>query len=152
MSLLSDAESDSEFRLTINEHYAQSFQYKKEREELEHVKLKYGSDAEEVDSESDSEEDESEDEDGEELTPAVDAAIVVVSARLHTQKFEQDGDKWRLPASAPAPTPVSFNPAEIGGHIEKVLKSLGPSTREEIFAEMTQRWPCYPMEVADHGS
>ncbi|KAE9408719.1 Krr1-domain-containing protein [Gymnopus androsaceus JB14] len=82
MSLLSDAESDSEFRLTINEHYAQAFQYKKEREELEQLKLKYGSDAEEVNSESDSEEDESEDEDGEELTPAVDAAILRTLARI----------------------------------------------------------------------
>ena len=46
------------------------------------MKLKYGSDAEEVNSESDSEEDESEDEDGEELTPAVDAAILRTLARI----------------------------------------------------------------------
>lgn len=46
------------------------------------VKLKYGSDAEEGDSETDSEEDESEDEDGEELTPAVDAAILRTLARI----------------------------------------------------------------------
>ncbi|KAJ3800296.1 KRI1-like family C-terminal-domain-containing protein [Lentinula aff. detonsa] len=81
MSLLSDAESDSEFQLTINEHYANAFQYKKEREELEQLKLKYGSDEEEED-ETDSEEDESEDEDGEELTPAVDAAILRTLARI----------------------------------------------------------------------
>ncbi|KAJ3896145.1 KRI1-like family C-terminal-domain-containing protein [Lentinula edodes] len=82
MSLLSDAESDSDFQLTINEHYAQAFQYKKEREELEQLKLKYGSDEEEDNSETDSEEDESEDEDGEELTPAVDAAILRTLARI----------------------------------------------------------------------
>ncbi|KAJ3726986.1 KRI1-like family C-terminal-domain-containing protein [Lentinula raphanica] len=84
MSLLSDPESDSEeFQLTINEHYAKAFQYKKEREELEQLKLKYGSDGEEDDEdETDSEEDESEDEDGEELTPAVDAAILRTLARI----------------------------------------------------------------------
>lgn len=46
------------------------------------VKLKYGSDEEEDNSETDSEEDESEDEDGEELTPAVDAAILRTLARI----------------------------------------------------------------------
>ncbi|KAJ4483775.1 KRI1-like family C-terminal-domain-containing protein [Lentinula aciculospora] len=82
MSLLSDAESDPDFQLTINEHYAKAFQHKKEREELEQLKLKYGSDEEDDDSETDSEEDESEDEDGEELTPAVDAAILRTLARI----------------------------------------------------------------------
>jgi protein KRI1 len=50
------------------------------------VKDKYGSDAEEDDddesSSTDSEEGESEDEDGEELTPAVDAAILRTLARI----------------------------------------------------------------------
>ena len=47
------------------------------------MKAKYGSDYEEDDiSESDSESDESEDEDGEELTPAVDAAILRTLARI----------------------------------------------------------------------
>ena len=48
------------------------------------VKEKYGSDAEidDDDSETDSEEAESEDEDGEELTPAVDAAILRTLARI----------------------------------------------------------------------
>jgi protein KRI1 len=47
------------------------------------VKLQYGSDAEEEDKdETDSEDDESEDEDGEELTPAVDAAILRTLARI----------------------------------------------------------------------
>jgi len=45
------------------------------------VKEKYGSDAEE-DEEEDSEDAESEDEDGEELTPAVDAAILRTLARI----------------------------------------------------------------------
>jgi len=45
------------------------------------VKEKYGSDAEE-DDEEDSEEAESEDEDGEELTPAVDVAILRTLAKI----------------------------------------------------------------------
>lgn len=46
------------------------------------MKDKYGSDAEEDDEEEDSEDAESEDEDGEELTPAVDAAILRTLARI----------------------------------------------------------------------
>ncbi|KAK0450613.1 KRI1-like family C-terminal-domain-containing protein [Armillaria borealis] len=84
--MLSDSESDDEstHQLTINEHYAKAFQYRKEREELEKLKAKYGSDAEEDDDEdeTDSESAESEDEDGEELTPAVDAAILRTLARI----------------------------------------------------------------------
>ncbi|KAI0764323.1 KRI1-like family C-terminal-domain-containing protein [Trametes elegans] len=69
--------------LTINEHYAKAYEYRKEREELAKLKEKYGSDFEEgVDDEEDSEEAESEDEDGEELTPAVDAAILRTLARI----------------------------------------------------------------------
>uniref|UniRef100_A0A0W0FBD4 Kri1-like C-terminal domain-containing protein n=1 Tax=Moniliophthora roreri TaxID=221103 RepID=A0A0W0FBD4_MONRR len=80
----SDSEAGEDFQLTINEHYAKAFEYKKEREELEKLKAEYGSDAEEdeEESESDSESDESEDEDGEELTPAIDAAILRTLARI----------------------------------------------------------------------
>lgn len=105
--MLSDSESEAEgHQLTVNEHFAKAYARKKEREELTKrappnslltlpppavlttsyflllllVKEKYGSDAEE-DDESDSE-DESEDEDGEELTPAVDAAILRTLARI----------------------------------------------------------------------
>ncbi|KAK7052808.1 Kinetochore protein Spc24 [Paramarasmius palmivorus] len=80
----SDSEAGEDFKLTINEHYAKAFEYKKEREELEKLKAKYGSDAEENEDEeeSDSESDESEDEDGEELTPAIDAAILRTLARI----------------------------------------------------------------------
>jgi protein KRI1 len=46
------------------------------------VKEKYGSDYEGDDDDEDSEEAESEDEDGEELTPAVDAAILRTLARI----------------------------------------------------------------------
>jgi protein KRI1 len=47
------------------------------------VKEKYGSDAEESDiTDSDSEDDVTEDEDGEELTPALDAAILRTLARI----------------------------------------------------------------------
>ncbi|KAF9012710.1 KRI1-like family C-terminal-domain-containing protein [Cyathus striatus] len=86
--MLSDSDSEGNFenvKLTINEHYAKAFQYKKEREELEKLKAKYGSDYEEEDAEdlsTDSESAESEDEDGEELTPAVDAAILRTLARI----------------------------------------------------------------------
>ncbi|KAI9465171.1 KRI1-like family C-terminal-domain-containing protein, partial [Lactarius psammicola] len=72
-------------QLTINEHYAKAFQYRKEREELAKLKEKYGSDADADDLSSDgsdSESDESEDEDGEELTPALDAAILRTLARI----------------------------------------------------------------------
>ncbi|KAL1744835.1 KRI1-like family C-terminal-domain-containing protein [Schizophyllum fasciatum] len=85
MSLLSDSEGEGDDLnlLTINEHYAKAFEYQKERQELEKLKAKYGSDYEEDDlSESDSESDETEDEDGEELTPAVDAAILRTLARI----------------------------------------------------------------------
>ncbi|KAF9047752.1 KRI1-like family C-terminal-domain-containing protein [Panaeolus papilionaceus] len=90
--LFSDRDDDSDIgekttKLTINEHYAKAFQYRKEREELERLKAKYGSDcdpsASSNDEEStDSESAESEDELGEELTPAVDAAILRTLARI----------------------------------------------------------------------
>ncbi|KAG7091205.1 hypothetical protein E1B28_010257 [Marasmius oreades] len=84
--MFSDSDSDAgeeDLQLTINEHYAKAFEYKKEREELEKLKEKYGSDAEEDDDEeTDSESDEDEDEDGEELTPAIDAAILRTLARI----------------------------------------------------------------------
>ena len=60
------------------------------------VKEKYGSDAEDVDEEEeDSEEDVTEDEDGEELTPAVDAAILRTLARIKRKDpsiYEQGKD------------------------------------------------------------
>ncbi|KAG2741753.1 hypothetical protein P692DRAFT_20751277 [Suillus brevipes Sb2] len=81
--MLSDSDTEDIQTLTINEHYAKAFEYKKEREELAKLKEKYGSDFEEdADEETDSEDAESEDEDGEELTPAVDAAILRTLARI----------------------------------------------------------------------
>lgn len=96
---MSSDESDVEdvHTLTINEHYAKAFQYKNEQEELSKCALrlpqspypclpplfsveKYGSDSDEQDETE--EEAESEDEDGEELTPAVDAAILRTLARI----------------------------------------------------------------------
>ena len=101
------AEGVSNPQLTINEHYAKAFEYRKEREELERrkcflhislrshyiknvvvslVKAKYGSDydpdASDSEFSTDSESAESEDEDGEELTPVVDAAILRTLARI----------------------------------------------------------------------
>lgn len=80
----SEAETDDVHTLTINEHYAKAFQYKKEREELVKLKEKYGSDISDVSAEGDSEDsdDTSEDSDGVELTPAVDAAILRTLARI----------------------------------------------------------------------
>ncbi|KAF8164552.1 KRI1-like family-domain-containing protein [Pholiota molesta] len=86
--LFSDDEEgvNTNTQLTINEHYAKAFEYRKEREELERLKAKYGSDydpdASGSDVSTDSESAESEDEHGEELTPAVDAAILRTLARI----------------------------------------------------------------------
>ncbi|PFH51649.1 hypothetical protein AMATHDRAFT_74825 [Amanita thiersii Skay4041] len=88
--MLSDSEpestdSDDLHQFTINDHYAKAYQHRKEREELQKLKDKYGSDFEEegpTDESTDSESAESEDEDGEELTPAVDAAILRTLARI----------------------------------------------------------------------
>ncbi|KAL6304942.1 KRI1-like family C-terminal-domain-containing protein [Sparassis latifolia] len=82
---------------TISEHYAKAYQYGKEREELAKLKEKYGSDVDEddVESEEDSEDAESEDEDGEELTPAMDAAILRTLARIRRKDpaiYEKDID------------------------------------------------------------
>ncbi|KAJ1306158.1 hypothetical protein OPQ81_010869 [Rhizoctonia solani] len=74
-------------QLTINEHYAKAFEYRKQREELAKLKEKYGSDFEEED-ESDSESDETEDEYGEELTPAVDAALLRTLAKIRRKDPE----------------------------------------------------------------
>ncbi|KAJ8595431.1 hypothetical protein M405DRAFT_878190 [Rhizopogon salebrosus TDB-379] len=81
--MLSDSDTEDVHTLTINEHYAKAFEYKKEREELVKLKEKYGSDFEgDEGEETDSEDAESEDEHGEELTPAVDAAILRTLARI----------------------------------------------------------------------
>ncbi|CAE6474455.1 unnamed protein product [Rhizoctonia solani] len=90
--MLSDDESEISnnedlHQLTINEHYAKAFEYRKEREELAKLKEKYGSDFEKED-ESDSESDETEDEYGEELTPAVDAALLRTLAKIRRKDPE----------------------------------------------------------------
>ncbi|QRV98074.1 Kri1 family protein [Ceratobasidium sp. AG-Ba] len=91
--MLSDDDSDYSdqsdiHQLTINEHYAKAFEYRKEREELAKLKEKYGSDFEEEAPEEDSESDESEDEYGEELTPAVDAALLRTLAKIRRKDPE----------------------------------------------------------------
>ncbi|KAF8841697.1 hypothetical protein BDN67DRAFT_966770 [Paxillus ammoniavirescens] len=82
----SDSEENGCHTLTINEHFARAFQYKKEREELAKLKEKYGSDYSGSGSsgsdDSEDSEDTEEDSDGEELTPAVDAAILRTLARI----------------------------------------------------------------------
>ncbi|KAF8150489.1 KRI1-like family C-terminal-domain-containing protein [Mycena galopus ATCC 62051] len=94
--MLSDSDSESDnnqdqdvHQLTINEHYAKAFEYKKEREELQRLKEQYGSDPDSSEEEStDSEDLESEDSDGEELTPAMDAAILRTLARIKAKDPE----------------------------------------------------------------
>ncbi|KAF7350977.1 Kri1-C domain-containing protein [Mycena sanguinolenta] len=91
--MLSDSESDNGqediHQLTINEHYAKAFEYKKEREELQRLKEQYGSDPDSSEEdETDSEDLESEDSDGEELTPAMDAAILRTLARIKAKDPE----------------------------------------------------------------
>ncbi|KIM31167.1 hypothetical protein M408DRAFT_65240 [Serendipita vermifera MAFF 305830] len=88
--MLSDDDSHSSgdesiHQLTINEHFAKAYKVKKEREELQQLKEKYGSDAELEDEETDSEEDESEDEEGEELTPAMDVALLRTLAMIRSK-------------------------------------------------------------------
>ncbi|KAF7798812.1 hypothetical protein EIP86_010038 [Pleurotus ostreatoroseus] len=81
--LSDDSDGEDIQQLTINEHYAKAFEYRKEREELAKLKERYGSDVDENDAEEEDSEDlESEDEDGEELTPALDAAILRTLARI----------------------------------------------------------------------
>ncbi|KAK7691350.1 hypothetical protein QCA50_004746 [Cerrena zonata] len=63
--LSDDSDNEDIHQLTINEHFAKAFEYRKEREELA---KRIGS--------------RSEDEDGEELTPAVDVAILRTLARI----------------------------------------------------------------------
>lgn len=108
--MLSDDDSNSSgnesiHQITVNEHFAKAYKYKKEREELQQCKIqasnchleaqltyfhlfivkeKYGSDAE-LEDETDSEEDESEDEDGEELTPAMDVAMLRTLAMIRSK-------------------------------------------------------------------
>jgi protein KRI1 len=139
-STVSEDESDVH-QLTINEHFAKAFQYRKEREELAKrthclivaaphladffcschvhaVKEKYGSDADTDDpnsGDSDSESDESEDEDGEELTPAVDAAILRTLARIKSRDpgiYDNDRNVFdgMVPFISP-PFPPASSPA-----------------------------------------
>ncbi|KZV91710.1 hypothetical protein EXIGLDRAFT_836921 [Exidia glandulosa HHB12029] len=77
----SSASSSSLNALKINDDYAKAFAYRKEREELTRLKDKYGSDGSGASDDDDSDS-ETEDEDGEELTPAVDAAILRTLARI----------------------------------------------------------------------
>ncbi|KAH7883247.1 Krr1-domain-containing protein [Phlebopus sp. FC_14] len=98
--MLSDSDTEADVHtLTVNEHYAKAFQYKKEREELAKLKEKYGSDisssASSVSDDSDDSEETEEDSDGNELTPAVDAAILRTLARIKRKDpvIYEDGRK-----------------------------------------------------------
>ncbi|KAG8771667.1 hypothetical protein FRC15_003269 [Serendipita sp. 397] len=80
----SNASDEKEiYQLTINEHFAKAYKEKKEREELQKLKDKYGSDAEL--SAEESEDSETEDEDGDELTPAMDVAMLRTLAKIRSK-------------------------------------------------------------------
>ncbi|KAG8781908.1 hypothetical protein FRC16_002757, partial [Serendipita sp. 398] len=80
----SNASDEKEIhQLTINEHFAKAYKEKKEREELQKLKDKYGSDAEL--SAEESEDSETEDEDGDELTPAMDVAMLRTLAKIRNK-------------------------------------------------------------------
>ncbi|KAG1772093.1 hypothetical protein EDD22DRAFT_976667 [Suillus occidentalis] len=122
--MLSDSDTEDIQTLTINEHYAKAFEYKKEREELAKLKDKYGSDFEEdADEETDSEDAESEDEDGEELTPAVDAAILRTLARIKKKDpaiydAENIIFEGRSRSALPFSKPLTFRQAALASALE----------------------------------
>ncbi|CAA7260390.1 unnamed protein product [Cyclocybe aegerita] len=139
--LFSDDEGpvDDVVQLTINEHYAKAFEYRKEREELEQLEAKYGSDYDPGESSTDSESAESEDEDGEELTPAVDAAILRTLARIkkkdpaiyNSQKniFGEEREKIASKPSVSSKTKTKSKPVTIRqANLESMLHgSRSPS-------------------------
>ncbi|KAJ7807836.1 hypothetical protein B0H14DRAFT_2871859 [Mycena olivaceomarginata] len=118
--MLSDSDSDAEadnqqdvHQLTINEHYAKAFEYKKEREELQRRASNMARDPDsEEDESTDSEDLESEDSDGEELTPAMDAAILRTLARIRAKDPE-----------------IYTEGKDIFGEQEKTTKSASALTR-----------------------
>ena len=159
----SEDENDGH-QLTINEHYAKAFQYRKEREELAKrahlhsfssvwlsnltdiffihppaVKEKYGSDADTDDlssDESDSESDESEDEDGEELTPALDVAILRTLARIKARDPGIYDASRNVFEGAPSHGPLSSllfltNAVPIGGQRNTASRARYPRPRAE---------------------
>ncbi|KAK1231656.1 Kinetochore protein Spc24 [Marasmius sp. AFHP31] len=118
------------------------------------VKEKYGSDAgEDGDEESDDESDESEDEDGEELTPAMDAAILRTLARIKRKDpeiynsqsgiFEEEQTKV-----APVPTktkrakdkskPVTIRQVALEAALDAGSRSPSPEPRPFTHAEEQQ--------------
>ncbi|KAJ7774266.1 KRI1-like family C-terminal-domain-containing protein [Mycena maculata] len=154
--MLSDSESESDHgndslhQITINEHYAKAFEYKKEREELQRLKEQYGSDPDSSEEdETDSEDLESEDSDGEELTPAMDAAILRTLARIKQkdpgiyeegknifgEEQEKTAQSARAALTRPAGQPKA--PKEKGkpltiraANLQSALRSRSPSPAE----------------------
>ncbi|KAL5521394.1 hypothetical protein ACEPAG_9320 [Sanghuangporus baumii] len=142
--MLSDTESDCEElqQLTINEHFAKAYARKKEREELGKLKEKYGSDAEIALDESEDSEDTDEDEDGEELTPAVDAAILRTLARIKRKDpdiydskkdvFEEEQQKTRSSFSFNAKKEDKSKPLHLRQHmLQSQLQSTSRSPSPE---------------------
>ncbi|KAH9833455.1 KRI1-like family C-terminal-domain-containing protein [Rhodofomes roseus] len=136
--MLSDeSENEGINQLTINEHFAKAFEYRKEREELAKLKEKYGSDAEEDGVDEDDSEDESEDEDGEELTPAVDAAILRTLLRIRKKDpaiyeggkdiFEEERQKTGNAAPVTRAPKDKSKPLTMRQHA--LASALNPSSR-----------------------
>jgi protein KRI1 len=151
--MLSDSDTEDIQTLTINEHYAKAFEYKKEREELAKLKEKYGSDFEEgTDEETNSEDAESEDEDGEELTPAVDAAILRTLARIKRKDpaiynveniiFEEEQERTAVRApqvrerKSSKSKPLTFRQATLASALEaNTSRSPTPETHIPTYTE-----------------
>ncbi|KAG1878816.1 KRI1-like family C-terminal-domain-containing protein [Suillus subluteus] len=124
--MLSDSDTEDIQTLTINEHYAKAFEYKKSARSSQNVlKEKYGSDFEDsADEETDSEDAESEDEDGEELTPAMDAAILRTLARIkkkdpaiyNAENTIFEGTRSR--SAPPFSKPLTFRQATLASALE----------------------------------
>lgn len=136
--LSDDSEGEDIHELTINAHFAKAYEYRKEREELAKLKEKYGSDIDEDEAdEEDSEEAESEDEDGEELTPAVDAAILRTLARIRRKDpsiYEQgknvfDEEREKLGDAAPAKRIKKDKSKPITMRQHALASALNPDSR-----------------------
>ncbi|KAH9915495.1 KRI1-like family C-terminal-domain-containing protein [Fomitopsis serialis] len=152
--MLSEEESDTEsiHRLTINEHFAKAYEYRKEREELAKLKEKYGSDVDDADvggDEDDSEEDESEDEDGEELTPAVDAAILRTLARIRKRDpaiyesgkdiFEEERQKTNGAAPVARSKPLTMRQHALASALSPSSRSPSPEPLTHVAEQAALR-------------
>ncbi|EJT96944.1 Krr1-domain-containing protein [Dacryopinax primogenitus] len=89
-------DDDETHKITINQHFAAAYAAKKEREELSILEEKYGSESQNDDDDDESEEDE--DEYGDDITPAMDAAIFKTLSRIRRKDpiiYNQEKDVFQ---------------------------------------------------------